>query len=114
MRDCKVDDNLVLKLVEQLLALDSFEIERLDLSLNHLTDEACTHLAALLTTDKKIKELNLSENIQITNEGLKEIVKCSKQNRHLHCLQFQQCSIELGRTGWQGILDDVQNNCSLT
>ena len=95
--------------------MDNFDIDLLDLSLNHITDAGCENMKALLLADKKLKKLDLKHNIKIGNDGFKAIVKAIKKNTHVSELDFSICSIDLsGGHGWGVVLDDLAQNYTLT
>jgi hypothetical protein len=112
---CNITDKAAFNLVGLLLGMENFEIDMLNLSLNHISDAGCKHLQALLLADKKLKKLDLKQNIKIGNDGFKTMIKAVKKNTHINELDFSICSIDLaGPTGWSVILDDLSANCSLT
>lgn len=90
---------------------DSF-VEKLSLSDNEITDVGCQNLSQLLVENNKLSELDLSCN-KITREGLKHITKAVKKNTHIKVLNFSGCDINLQK-GFEGILENICSNCSLT
>ena len=112
---CNITDEVAFTLVGLLLSMEHFEIDMLNLSLNHISDVGCKHLQAILLADKKCKKIDLKQNIKIGTEGLKLMIKAIKKNTHINELDFSICSIDLaGSSGWSVILDDLSANCSLT
>ena len=86
----------------------------LNLSYNEITSEGCKHLASLLTTDKRIKKINLSANLNVGTEGFKTIINAISSNTHINNLEFKVCNIELSdNAGWQKVMDAIEKNCSL-
>lgn len=61
-----------MEIAASLLQIEDFTLEELDLSSNMISDFGCKHISAILMKTK-IKKLNLSDNIMIDKDGLKEI-----------------------------------------
>ena len=65
--NCCLINNLLLKdLVDNIQKYNPHQIEVLNLGLNHIDDEGCKHIADLITMNKNIQSIVLSENINIT------------------------------------------------
>lgn len=93
-------------------------IEELDVSRNVLGDLGCEALCGLITPDFKVKKINLSRNIHITNEGFNVIVGGARQNSQLSGLDFEVCGIELEGPSHEALrnllLGHISANCALT
>lgn len=112
-QECNLTDDAIMEITASLLQLKDFYLEELDISSNMISDFGCKHIAALLL-NTKLKRINLSNNIMIDKDGLKELCKAMRKNNHIELMNLSNCGIDLeGPTGWQGILDDISQNCSL-
>lgn len=97
LAEINMTDRSLKKLLSSLtrIAGNTLEIDTLDLSMNRITDEGCEMIAEFLKEQKSIKGIHLRDNIHITLEGMRKIVKAAIKCRKLQILDFDHCNIEL-------------------
>lgn len=106
-QDCNIADDCVMEIAASLLQIENFTLEELDLSNNMISDFGCKHIAAILMKTK-LKKVNLSGNIMIDKDGLKEITSSIRKNAHIEQIDLKNCGIDLeGATCWQEIMEDI-------
>lgn len=119
LKSSNVSDASLAELVDSLLEMHEaapffLEVEELDLSYNHITDEGCKGLAQLFAANIRIKNLNVGKNMRITIEGFKALTKSMRKNSHIASLDLSLCDIQINkREEFDPIIDDVSTNCSL-
>jgi hypothetical protein len=91
LKGCNINDSLLHDLVAHLIKNSSLEISEIDLSLNQITEVGCAHLAAIFSTDKPIKAINLSRNCDIGNVGFKTLMRSLRKNTHLQMIDLSGC-----------------------
>lgn len=84
MSYCRVDDETVEKFVDGMMSdVIQQKIDLLDLSYNHIGDEACKHLAKLFTANFHFSHLVIGKNENITKDGLRSILAAIRGNNFI-------------------------------
>ena len=63
--------------------------------MNRISDEGCDRIAEFLKKNIVIKQIYLRDNMNITLEGMRVIVKAATKCKQLQCLDFDHCNIVL-------------------
>ena len=101
LSETHIDDCILKYLVETITKYNIY-IEELDLSRNAIRDEGCAYIADLLSSENRIRDLSLSQNLYISRAGFDKILNSisNKQNNTLETLNFKLCSICIEIEGW--------------
>ena len=117
---CRVDDQTIDWFVKGLMSYPKCHpIELIDLSYNHISDEACKNLAKLFQANFHIKKLNIGKNVNITKDGLCCITNSIRKNNFVQVIDAQTCNIDLDCMNHAAILErdqifeDIHENYSL-
>ena len=107
-------------LLAKALVQKEFEIRKLDLSNNKaIKDKDCITLKNIFSRQSSVKYLFLDDN-SISAKGIESITEGIVENLKVHTLSFRRCQVKLENSKvskqpeWKTIIQNMQQNCSLT